>query len=195
MFPLVKLCNIPFEIDYFFALIIGLFFGFALEQAGFGNARKLAATFYFKDMTVVKVMFTAIITAMTGLILLINFELLDVSLYWINPTYLIPGIVGGLLMGVGFIVGGYCPGTGIVGVATGKVDAFYNLLGGFTGIFVFIKVVPFFYDFYNSSYMGKRVTLSSYFDISLSIVGVLVLVMAIGMFIFSEYAEKKWGRP
>ena len=51
----------------FAALIIGMAFGFVLERAGFGSSRKLAGIFYFRDMTVLKVMFTAVITAMLGL--------------------------------------------------------------------------------------------------------------------------------
>ena len=50
------------------ALVIGMAFGFVLERAGFGSSRKLAGIFYLRDMTVLKVMFTAVITAMLGLI-------------------------------------------------------------------------------------------------------------------------------
>jgi len=48
------------------AFIIGLAFGFSLEQAGFGSSRRLAGIFYFQDMTVLKVMFTAVLVAMLG---------------------------------------------------------------------------------------------------------------------------------
>ncbi len=50
--------------SYAVYLVIGIAFGAVLEMAGFGNSRKLAAQFYFQDMTVLKVMFTAIIVAM-----------------------------------------------------------------------------------------------------------------------------------
>ena len=46
------------------ALGIGAAFGWTLERAGLGNARKLAGQFYGTDFTVVKVMFSAIVTAM-----------------------------------------------------------------------------------------------------------------------------------
>lgn len=52
---------------FFVALAIGLAFGFVLERAGFGSSRRLAGIFYFRDMTVLRVMFTAVITAMLGL--------------------------------------------------------------------------------------------------------------------------------
>lgn len=88
-------------------LLIGFAFGYVLEVAGFGNSKKLAAQFYFKEMTVLKVMFTAIIVAMVLIFAASAVGLLDYNLIWVNPTYLWPGIVGGLIMGVGFIVGGF----------------------------------------------------------------------------------------
>jgi hypothetical protein len=94
-----------------------------LETAGFGNSKKLAAQFYFKDLTVFKVMFTAIIVAMVLVFLATGLGLLDYNLIWVNPTYLWPGIVGGLIMGVGFIVGGFCPGTSLVALATANSTA------------------------------------------------------------------------
>ena len=107
--------NSPMPVLY---LLIGVAFGFVLEISGFGNSRKLAAQFYFKDMTVLKVMFTAIIVACTLVFLSSAMGLLDYNLVWVPPTYLWPGIVGGLIMGVGFIVGGFCPGTSLVAMAT-----------------------------------------------------------------------------
>ena len=46
------------------AVLIGIAFGFALERAGLGSARKLTGQFYGTDFTVFKVMFSAILTAM-----------------------------------------------------------------------------------------------------------------------------------
>ena len=107
---------------YFVYLLIGFAFGYVLEISGFGNSKKLAAQFYFKDMTVLKVMFTGIIVAMVLIFGSTALGLLDYRLLWVNPTYLWPGIVGGLIMGVGFIVGGFCPGTSLVAMATGKIE-------------------------------------------------------------------------
>jgi len=88
-------------------LAIGFGFGFALERAGFGNSRKLAAQFYLHDMTVLKVMFTAIVVAMVLIFWASALLLLDIDRLFVNPTYLWPGILGGVLLGMGFIVGGY----------------------------------------------------------------------------------------
>jgi hypothetical protein len=92
---------------YLVFLAIGFAFGYTLEIAGFAKSDKLAAQFYFKDLTVLKVMFTAIIVAMVGIFMVTALGLLDYNLIWVNPTYLWPGIVGGLIMGVGFILGGF----------------------------------------------------------------------------------------
>jgi len=58
-------------------------------------------------MTVLKVMFTAIVTAMLLIFLASALLLLDFDRLYVNPTYLWPAIVGGLLLGMGFIIGGY----------------------------------------------------------------------------------------
>ena len=92
--------------------LIGFAFGFVLERAGFGNAKNLAAQFYLTDTRVLKVMFSAIATACAGIGLLSGFGVLDLSLLTVPETFLGPHVVGGLLLGIGFIVSGYCPGTG-----------------------------------------------------------------------------------
>jgi hypothetical protein len=89
------------------ALLIGVAFGFFLERAGFGSARKLVAQFYLTDLSVFKVMFTAIVTAMVGITVLNRIGFLDVGELPLIGTYLVPMIVGGLLLGAGFVVGGY----------------------------------------------------------------------------------------
>ncbi|MFN8093548.1 MAG: YeeE/YedE thiosulfate transporter family protein [Vicinamibacteria bacterium] len=111
------------------AFLIGIGFGFFLERAGFGSARKLVSQFYLDDLSVFKVMFTAIVTAMLGVTYLAWTGVLDLSLVYLVPTYRVAQVVGGLLLGVGFVVGGYCPGTSIVSTATGKIDGLVFVLG------------------------------------------------------------------
>ena len=65
-------------------IVLGFLFGFVLERAGFGNARKLAGQFYLNDMTVFKVMFTAILVAMVGLYGLSAVGLADI--FFFNET-------------------------------------------------------------------------------------------------------------
>jgi hypothetical protein len=175
-------------------LLIGVLFGAALETGGFGNSMKLAAQFYFKDLTVFKVMFTAIIVACTLVFLSSAIGLLDYNLVWVPPTYLWPGIVGGLIMGAGFIVGGFCPGTSLVAMATGKVDGLFFVLGVLTGIFVFGETVASFAVFFDSSYMG-RFTLPDLFGVDYGLVVVGVVLMALFMFWGAERIEAAVGGP
>jgi rhodanese-related sulfurtransferase len=177
---------------YFIFLLIGFFFGYVLEIAGFGNSPKLAAQFYFRDLTVLKVMFTGIIVAMVLIFGASALGLLDYNLVWVNPTYLWPGIIGGLIMGVGFILGGFCPGTSLVAMATLKIDGLFFVLGVLFGIFLFGETVDSFAIFWNSSYMG-RFTLQDWLGVSTGTVVLIVVLMALFMFWGGEQLERIIG--
>jgi rhodanese-related sulfurtransferase/uncharacterized membrane protein YedE/YeeE len=192
MAPLDILGTFGKAAGYITALVIGLGFGAALELSGFGDSRKLAGQFYFKDMTVLKVMFTAIIVAMTLIFLTSSVGLMDFQKVFVNPTYMVPGIIGGLIMGVGFIVGGFCPGTSLVSASTGKIDGMFFLGGVTFGVFLFGESVASISDFHNSSFMG-RFTLDELFGLNKGLVVVLVLLMAYGMFYGSELLEQHFG--
>ena len=174
------------------SVAIGFAFGFILERAGFGDARKLAAQFYFYDQAVLKVMFTAIVVAMVLLFASAQLGLLDFERVYVNPTYIWPGIIGGLMLGVGFIVGGYCPGTSVVSAATLKLDGLFFLLGCFLGIFAFGPTVPLFQSFWEQAgYLG-RLTIPEWLGWSNGIVVLLVVLMALGMFTGAEWLEARF---
>jgi hypothetical protein len=177
---------------YIVYALIGFAFGYVLEISGFGNSKKLAAQFYFKDMTVLKVMFTAIVVAMALIFLAASMNLLDYNLIYVNPTYLWPGIIGGLIMGVGFIVGGFCPGTSLVAAATLKLDGLMFVLGVFFGIFLFGETVGSFEDFWYSSYMG-RYTIPEMLGLETGLVVLLLILMALFAFAGSEMLERIFG--
>lgn len=174
-------------------VLIGFGFGYALEISGFANSPKLAAQFYLKDLTVLKVMFTAIVVAMVLIFAASGLGLLDYNLIWVNPTYLWPGIVGGLIMGVGFIIGGFCPGTSLVAAAVARLDGILFALGGFFGIFLFGETVDKYAIFFNSSYMG-RFTLMDWLGLPAGVVVVLVVLMALFMFWGGEQLERIFGK-
>lgn len=178
--------------SYIVYIIIGFAFGYVLEISGFGNSLKLAMQFYFKDMTVLKVMFGAIIVAMVLTFLATGLGLLDYKLVYVNPTYVWPGIVGGLIMGVGFILGGFCPGTSLVSAATAKIDGLFFVLGVFFGIFMFGETVQYFEEFWYSSYLG-RVTLPEVLGVPTGWVVLGVVLMALFMFWGSEKLEQHFG--
>lgn len=168
------------EMSLVLAFVIGIGFGFFLERAGFGSARKLTAQFYFTDMAVFKVMFSAIVTAMLGLFYLSWFGFVDISLVFVNPTYIPSQLVGGLVLGVGFIIGGYCPGTSIVAAATGRLDALIFILGVIGGIFIFGEAYPFVEDFLYASSLGN-VTIPDVLNVSTGqVVFVIVLIAVLG---------------
>jgi rhodanese-related sulfurtransferase len=178
---------------YLVYLAIGFAFGAVLEMAGFAVSTKLAAQFYFKDLTVLKVMFTGIITAMVLVFLASGLGLLDFNLVYVNETYLVPGIVGGLIMGAGFILGGFCPGTSLVAAATLKIDGMLFALGAFFGIFLFGETVSLYDAFWHSTYFG-RFTLMDLFQTNTGVIVIGVMIMALLMFVGGEYLERMIGK-
>ena len=178
MTPLYKYGFFGEEFSLLVAFVLGLGFGFFLERAGFGSARKLAAQFYLYDMSVFKVMFTAIVTGMLGVTYLGWIGWLDLDLVYLVPTFLGPQIVGGLVLGVGFVVGGYCPGTSVAALATGRIDALVYALGIFTGTFAYAEVYPSIKDLVNANPMGQ-VTLPEVFGLPWGLVVFAVVVIAV----------------
>ena len=187
--PFYKFGFFDSEISLVVAFVIGITFGFVLERGGFGSGRMLAAQFYFTDMRVFKVMFSAIVTAMIGLFYLSWIGFVDLSLVYYGNTYMIPQIVGGLILGVGFVIGGYCPGTSGVAIATGKIDAMVYALGGFFGIFVFGELFPSISNFFYSTNMG-RINLPEFFGMNYGFIMLIVILIAIAGFTAAEWGEK-----
>lgn len=118
-------------------LLCGLVFGFALERAGFASACNLTAQLRFKDWRVFKVMFTAIITAAFGLYLLQSVGVMEASAIYVPTLFLWATLLGGVGVGAGMAVGGYCPGTSVVGFVSGKIDGFVFFIGLILGTFLF----------------------------------------------------------
>jgi hypothetical protein len=96
--PFYELGAFGDEMSLVVALVIGIAFGFFLERAGFGSSRKLVSQFYLDDLSVFKVMFTAIVTAMLGAHGLAAIGVLDLSLVYQTPTNLWPQVVGGIVL-------------------------------------------------------------------------------------------------
>jgi hypothetical protein len=120
-------------------LLCGILFGYVLENAGFGSPVKLSAQFKLSDWAVFKVMFTAIVVAAVGLWLLRLAGLMPPDTIAVPQAALMASAVGGVLVGAGFAVGGYCPGTSVAGLFSGRVDALVFIVGvvlGTTGFAV-----------------------------------------------------------
>ena len=190
MAPLFKFGAFGEETSLVLAFIIGIGFGFFLERAGFGSARKLVSQFYLTDLAVFKVMFTAIVTAMLGVIYLSWAGILDLSLVYLVPTYLVPQIIGGLVLGFGFVVGGYCPGTSGAAVATGKIDGLVNLLGVVAGTVVFAEAYPLVKSIHSVTPLGQT-TIPQYFNLPYGVVVFAVVLVAVAGFAGAGWLERK----
>jgi uncharacterized protein len=186
--PLSKLGAFGDEASLVVAFLIGIGFGFFLERAGFGSAKKLVSQFYLDDLTVFKVMFTAIVTAMLGVTYLAWAGFLDLSLVYLVPTYWVAQVAGGLLLGVGFVVGGYCPGTSIVSTATGRLDGLVFVLGFAAGTLGFAVAFPLVKSLYLAGDVGTR-TLPQITGLPYGAVVLAVVLMAIGGFAGATWVE------
>jgi len=190
IFPLVFASE---EFRLVAGIALGFLFGFSLERAGFGNARKLAAQFYGYDLTVFKVMFTAILVAMVGIYAMANFGWVDMSLIWINPTFMWAQLVGGFLLGAGFIMSGLCPGTSVVSAASGRWDAVVTLGGIFLGTLLFalfVDWVPALESLYHAGDMGVSL-LPDLLGVPPLVLTLAVVAVAAIAFIVAERIEAR----
>jgi len=172
------------------AVLFGIGFGFVLERAGFGRARKLAGQFYGYDMTVLKVMFTGIATAMLGALILSSAGLLDLAAVQLRyPTYLWPMVVGGLVLGVGFVVSGYCPGTSVVATASGKLDGLATIGGAMVGAVAYSELEPALGAFPDSGKLGV-LTLPQWLGLPAPVVAAAVVAVAACAFLAAGRIER-----
>ncbi|MGQ9913477.1 MAG: YeeE/YedE thiosulfate transporter family protein [Thermogutta sp.] len=193
MFPI----HLSGTIDVVTTVLLGFAFGFVLEKAGFGDSRNLAAQFYLSDLRVLKVMFSAIVTAMLLIFAASALGLVDFEQIFVPPTYLGASLAGGAALGVGFIIGGYCPGTSLVSLATFKWDGLVFALGVACGMFAFGWMSPNLINFWTNVGAMDRVTIFEWLGVDAGVVVAAVLLMAIGAFFLAEIAEARiqWGKP
>jgi hypothetical protein len=188
--PFYKFGAFDENASFIVAFIIGIGFGFFLERAGFGSGNKLARQFYFRDLAVLKVMFTGIVTAMLGVFLLSRFGLMDLSQVYLTPTNFGGVAVGGALLGVGFVVGGYCPGTSVVAAATGRIDAMIYMVGMFSGMVGVSFFMPRLTGLIQSGARGP-LTLATAWNVPYGVLVLGVVVIAVVAFVAAEWAEVK----
>ena len=174
---------------FFLALLVGFGFGFALERAGFSSSRRLAGLFYFTDMAVVKVMFTALVTAMLGLSYMVAFGWIEMDRIFLMPTIYGAQIAGGLLFGVGFAMGAWCPGTAVAGMAAGRIDALVFLLGAIGGSILFNELFPLVRNLYTAGDQGAKMAYAA-LGMSRNAFVLALTLAAVAAFWLSEWAEK-----
>jgi uncharacterized protein len=175
------------------AAVIGIAFGATLERAGLGSARKLAGQFYLTDLTVLKVMFSAIVTAMLGLFWLGRLGVLDLTRVYVPETYLLPQLVGGLVFGAGFVLAGLCPGTSCVAAATGRIDGAATVAGMFAGVLATGVAFGAFDAFADSTALGVR-RLPDILHFSYGATVLLMVLAALAAFAIAERLERRYRR-
>jgi uncharacterized protein len=193
MGPLVVNDIISENTNFLLAFFVGIGFGFVLEQCGFSSSRKLAGIFYGYDTVVIKVFFTGAITAMLGLLFFSLFGWVDLSLVYVNPYYISSAIIGGVVMGAGFIIGGYCPGTSFCGASIGKVDAMVFIVGLFIGVAIFGGGYGWWDDLYMSKFLGSP-KISEVLGMSDGVFALVLILVALAMFWVADWAEMKFKR-
>lgn len=190
MGPLISQGYINPEWNFVIALLLGVAFGYILEASGFSSSRKLAGVFYGYDFVVIRVFMTAAMVAMVGLIYFEYMGWIDLSKIFILPTFLTSVIVGGVIMGLGFIMGGYCPGTSFTGVAIGKLDALFFTVGLYLGIFIFSTAFPLLKGIYYGGELGP-VTVMETFGISRGLFVFLFVVATMIVFLIASLIKKR----
>ena len=178
------------EFNLVVALIAGIGFGFVLEQAGFSSTKKLVGLFYGYDFTVLKVFFTAGVTAMIGVLLFAHYGILDLSLIYINPTFLQSALAGGAIMGLGFVIGGFCPGTSVCAASIGKLDGLAFVFGSALGVLAFIEGYPLFEKIYLAEAWGP-VLINEKLGMSKILFAFILTAFAFVAFYFSRLVENR----
>jgi len=190
MGPLIPLEIITGQWDFVIALLIGGAFGFILEASGFSSSRNIAGVFYGYNFVVLRVFFTAMIVAMVGYLYFSYMGWVDMNLVFVLPTYLNSMLLGGFIMGLGFVIGGFCPGTSYTAAAIGKIDGFVFAGGVFVGIFLFSEFFPLYEGFYTENYLGN-ITIGEMLGVSNEIVTFAFVIVAVIAFYLTWLIEKK----
>ncbi len=194
MAPLQFTYQVPEGLLLLFALLTGIAFGMFLEKAGFGNARKLVQQFYFTDMAMFKVLFSAIVTAMLGIYWLSYFGVLDITQIYINGTYIWPQVLGGVIFGFGFVLSGLCPGTSCVAVFTGKLDGLAVFAGMFSGLLLFAETEPLLKGALTFSSLGD-ISLYELLHMEYGVLTFLIACIALAAFWFAGKVEEHYNKP
>ncbi len=176
-------------------LLSGLLFGYVLESAGFGSPRKLTAQFRLQDWSVFKVMFTAVIVAAAGLWLLDVIGAVGGGEVYVPTTFFWAMGLGGILIGAGFALGGYCPGTSTVGFFSGRFDGLVFMVGMLVGSALFAALYGPLEGLYTAARGPQAQTLGALFGVPAWVVLVVLIVIAIGGFRLGTHLERRFGGP
>ena len=146
--------------DILRAILLGLLFGMALQRVGATNPQNIINMLRLADLHLMKAILLAIGVSSIGLFL-------GMSIGWIDPGHLsikasfVGVIVGGGILGAGFALSGFCPGTGLGALAEGRRDALWFIAGGLLGALVYTILYGQIADsFLFNEIAGGKVTLA-----------------------------------
>ena len=176
-------------------LLAGVLFGYVLEGAGFGSPRKLTAQFSLRDWAVFKVMFTAVIVAAAGLWLAEAGGLIGANAVFVPTLFFWAIALGGLLIGAGFALGGYCPGTSTVGLFSGRADAAVFMIGMMLGTALFAAAFGPLEGLYRAAEGPGGQTLMDLISLSTWVILLVLVIMAVGGFALGNWCERRFGGP
>jgi uncharacterized membrane protein YedE/YeeE len=118
-------------------LLFGGAFGFVLHKVQATDPNKIIGFLRLTDMHLAKVILFAI--GFSSLLLFVGLAIgfIPASHIHVKASY-IGVILGGAIFGVGFGLGGYCPGTTVAAWGAGRKDAIFMILGGLLGAWAFV---------------------------------------------------------
>jgi len=147
--------------NIFLALLIGGLFGFALDRVRASNPNYIITMLKLENLYLMKAILFAIGFASILMFAGQMLGLVEVGHMSVKASYF--GVVlGGIILGIGWAISGYCPGTGIAAAASGRIDAMIFILGGLLGAFVYMLVFDQIMDStVMNSLFGGKVTLGT----------------------------------
>lgn len=116
------------------AVVFGFAFGWLLHRGRVTSYDVIINQFRLRDFTVLKVMLTAIIVGGLGVLALVD---LGAAKYHLRDANMLAVILGATLFGIGMVLYGYCPGTGVAAIATGSVHALVGAVGMVLGAILY----------------------------------------------------------
>lgn len=166
-----------------YGLVTGILFGVLMQRARVIRYDKQLGALLLKDMTIVKFMLTAIVVAALLIHLMLDMELVKLS---VKGTSLGAQLVGGSLFGVGWAMLGYCPGTAWGALGEGRYDALWGILGGWFGAAIYAEAYPTMKETVLGWGDFGKITWGSMLGVNHWIPVVVLAVLCLVLFIFFE---------
>ncbi|MCS7165518.1 MAG: YeeE/YedE thiosulfate transporter family protein [Candidatus Calescibacterium sp.] len=163
-------------------LVFGIIFGSILTLAKVIRYEKQVSAVLFKDMTIIKFMFSAVLVGSIGITVLYQMGLIELNL---KPLALGGIIIGGILFGLGWSLTGYCPGTSLAALAEGRIHAIFAVMGMIFGSLIFANFYSYLKPLINFGNMGK-LTIYQALNVSPFVIILILAIFALGLFYFFE---------